>query len=402
MRIRNHPIHQASYRRRLEPRRKDPYKQVLGKGRWIGYLKGEQGTESWVACWRDEAGREKQQVVGSVADTSFEDARALVDKEIEMGLRGANADRQYTVGQACEDYIEHKRTQAGERAEKTASNTLKPFVIEHPIATKKVRELRHRDIEAWQKSLTNFRTKTQTRDVRRDKVIVRKPNSVNRTLRILKAALNHAKARKIVGTNEAWADIKPYKAKDGQRDIYLDLSQRRLLLNAAGTDLRNFLLAMLHTGARPGEIRDLVMQDFNPKTGTVRFVKYKGTGTPEERVTFLAPSGMKFFKEQSKDKLPRAPLLTYGGEPWRSHHWAREVGRAVRRANARLQDDQKLSTEIVAYTMRHTAISEWLQQGIDIGRVAKAVGTSVRMIELHYQQFIKPDFVEKLAAINVI
>ena len=119
-------------------------------------------------------------------------------------------------------------------------------------------------------------------------------------------------------------------------------------------------------------------------------------------MTFLAPSGMSFFKEQSKDKLPKAPLLTYGGAPWRSHHWARELIRAVKRANASLHDNEKLSTEIVAYTMRHTAISEWLQQGIDIGRVAKAVGTSVRMIELHYQQFIKPDFVEKLAQVNVI
>jgi hypothetical protein len=50
--------------------------------------------------------------------------------------------------------------------------------------------------------------------------------------------------------------------------------------------------------------------------------------------------------------------------------------------------------------MRHTGISEWLGQGIDIGRVAKAVGTSVKMIELHYQQFIKSDFVEKLTLFN--
>jgi hypothetical protein len=52
--------------------------------------------------------------------------------------------------------------------------------------------------------------------------------------------------------------------------------------------------------------------------------------------------------------------------------------------------------------MRHTAISEWLGQGIDIGRVAKAVGTSVKMIEMHYQRFIKSDFVEKLSLFNVV
>jgi hypothetical protein len=52
--------------------------------------------------------------------------------------------------------------------------------------------------------------------------------------------------------------------------------------------------------------------------------------------------------------------------------------------------------------MRHTAISEWLGQGIDIGARGKAVCSSVKMIEKHYQQLIKFDFIEKLALFNVV
>ena len=408
-RTRSHPIHQASYRRRVEPRPKDPYKAVLGKGRWIGFLKGESGGESWCACWIDEDGKERQRVIGSVNELDYDAARVLVDKEINLGLKGGGTDSHYTVYQACEDYITHKETLGGVRAAESARKTLKPFVQGHSIAAKRLRDLRHRDVEAWQKSLTTFRTQAQGEGNRKAKAISRKPNSINRTLRIFKAALNYAKARKVIGSDDAWADIKALKAKDGQRHVYLDLRRRRLLLEACNDDTRNLLLAMLHTAARPNEIRDLVVKDFNAVTGALRLVKYKGTGVPEERTTFLTPAAVSFFKARAKDKTPMAQLLTENSEKWERHQWARLIHRAIARANKKLvaddpetKDEDKLPTDIVAYTMRHTAISEWLTAGIDIGRVAKAVGTSVKMIEMHYQQFIKSDFVEKLALFNVV
>ena len=61
-----------------------------------------------------------------------------------------------------------------------------------------------------------------------------------------------------------------------------------------------------------------------------------------------------------------------------------------------------LPDRIVVYTMRHTAISEWLREGVDIGRVAKATGTSVVMIQKHYQKFIPQDFVERLSHVQVV
>jgi integrase len=402
-RIRSHAIHQASYRRKLAPRPKDPYKASLGKGRWIGYLKGEAGSESWCACWRDENGRERQQVVGSVAELTYEAALPLVQREIDQGLRGGGSDARYTVRQACEDYIAHKRKLAGDKAADYASATLEPFVLAHPIATKRLRELRHRDVESWRDGLPSFRTKDQSEDCRKDKPISRKPNTSNRILRILKAALNLAKSRKVIGSDEAWVDVGPFKGKDGRRDVYLDLDQRRALFAECGPDLTQFLLGMLHTAARPNEIRDALVEHFDSKTGTIRFVKYKGTGDPDERVTYLSPAAVALFKEQAKSKTPKAYLFTHGGEKWRRYEWSRELADAVAAANAKIEAKEKrLPTKIVAYTMRHTAISEWLQQGIDIGRVAKAVGTSVKMIEQHYQQFIRTDFVEKLANIQVV
>ena len=87
----------------MAPRPKDPYKYVLGKGRWIGYLKGEGGSENWCACWIDETGKERQRVVGSVQEVDFETALKLVEKEINNGLKGCGSDTYYTVKDACED-----------------------------------------------------------------------------------------------------------------------------------------------------------------------------------------------------------------------------------------------------------------------------------------------------------
>jgi integrase len=403
-RIRSHQIHQSSYRRKLPPRPKDAYKTSLGKGRWIGYLKGANGSESWCACWTDDMGTERQRVVGSVAELTYEAALALVQQEIDQGLKGVGSNAHYTIRQACEDYIHNKLTLTGPKAEQSARNTLGPFILAHPIADKKLRELRHRDIEKWRDALPHFRTEEQAKDCRKDKEITRKANTCNRILRIFKATLNLAKSRKVIGSDDAWADIKSFKCKDGKREIYLDLEQRRSLLGASDENLRAFLTAMMYTGARPNEVGDALVEHFDAKTGTIRFVKYKGTGEADERVTHLTLAAVAFFKEQAKNKLPKAFLLTRGGEQWRKSWWCRDLDKAIARSNTNLAAAEKplLPAGIVAYTMRHTAISEWLQQGIDIGRVAKAVGTSVKMIEEHYQQFIRSDFVDKLSNIKVV
>jgi hypothetical protein len=44
------------------------------------------------------------------------------------------------------------------------------------------------------------------------------------------------------------------------------------------------------------------------------------------RHVVLSAEALEFFKEQSKDKLPGAPLFTEDGEtPWRRHVWARQM-----------------------------------------------------------------------------
>lgn len=52
--------------------------------------------------------------------------------------------------------------------------------------------------------------------------------------------------------------------------------------------------------------------------------------------------------------------------------------------------------------MRHSAISEWLQAGVDIATVAKLAGTSVGMIDRNDHKFVKTSVQDKLAAIQAV
>ena len=55
----------------------------------------------------------------------------------------------------------------------------------------------------------------------------------------------------------------------------------------------------------------------------------------KESARGLSADAIEFFKEQSKDKLPGAPLFTEDGEtPWRRHIWARAMRAAIVRARS--------------------------------------------------------------------
>lgn len=56
----------------------------------------------------------------------------------------------------------------------------------------------------------------------------------------------------------------------------------------------------------------------------------------------------------------------------------------------------KLPKGTVFYTLRHTFIASALTGGMGIHQVAKMCGTSVRMIEKHYDKFLHSDLRARL------
>jgi site-specific recombinase XerD len=84
-----------------------------------------------------------------------------------------------------------------------------------------------------------------------------------------------------------------------------------------------------------------------------------------------------FLRGKTAKKLPAAPLLADAyGSRWNKDAWKKRFKDAVRAAG--LPDD------VVVYTLRHVAITEMIEGGMDSFVVAQLAGTSTYMIDKFY------------------
>lgn len=92
----------------------------------------------------------------------------------------------------------------------------------------------------------------------------------HRARKLLKAALNHAYQEGRVAHDDAWRRVRAFREADPARICYLSDEQCRRLVAACDEDFRSLVIAALLTGCRYAEIANLVAEDFNPDSGTIR------------------------------------------------------------------------------------------------------------------------------------
>jgi len=143
------------------------------------------------------------------------------------------------------------------------------------------------------------------------------------------------------------------------------------------------------TGARPGELASLRRRDFDHRTGTVQF-----TGKTGSRTVPLSDEAIALLNRVAKGKTSDAPLLSNNGKPWQRHRW----DKGIRAAAA----DAKLPTGTVAYTLRHSWITEALMGGMSTLEVARLTGTSLAMIEKHYGHLVAESARGRLADLEIV
>jgi integrase len=153
-------------------------------------------------------------------------------------------------------------------------------------------------------------------------------STANRTLTILRAALNRAWREHRIASDEAWRRVQPFKGADAARAKYLTEADCARLINTADPDFRNLLQAALLTGARFGELSALLVEDFNATSGTMFIRRPKVTG--HTRHIILGEEGIRFFAELAAGRPPRARmLLRRDGTRWGiTARWCR-CGRPV-------------------------------------------------------------------------
>jgi integrase len=205
--------------------------------------------------------------------------------------------------------------------------------------------------------------------------IRRRRASANRTLTVLKAALNRAWREGKIPSDETWRRVEPFEEVNAARVRYLTVPEAKRLLNSCESDFRRLAQAALATGARYGELIGLRASDFNPDSGTVH-VRTSKSG--KGRHIVLNDEGSALFKSLAAGKARNAVLLSKAdGSPWKPAHQARPMTEACKRA--------KIVPPVSFHILRHTWASLAVMRGGPLMVVARNLGHSdTRMVERHY------------------
>ena len=205
--------------------------------------------------------------------------------------------------------------------------------------------------------------------------IRRRKSTTNRTLTILKAALNHAFAEGRVTNDTAWRAVKPFREADTAKVHYLTPDEAARLVAACDPGFAELVQGALLTGLRYGELIRLRCGDFTPAANRLT-VGFSKSGKP--RHVALTGEGAALFSRLTAGRAPREVMfLRPDGAPWATSHQARPLARACERA--------MIDPPATFHILRHSYASALAQKGAPLDVIAAQLGHSdVRMTTRHY------------------
>jgi integrase len=374
--------------------RREPYWRSIAGGMAVGYRKGAIGG-TWIARhYSADQGRRYRSIgtADDIADAdgvhvlAFSDAQEAARKWFAHLARHDGGELKrgpYTVRDCLEDYLsflaDERRTEVDARYRTNAH-------ILTTLGEIKTEKLTTEHIKKWLRDLG--KSPARLRGAKGDKrqkyrelnggdpdTIRRRRSSANRTLTILKAALNRAWRDGKIHSDAAWRRVEPFENVEVARIRYLTLAESKRLLNACEPHFRRIVQAGLETGARYGELTRLQVQDFNSDAGTIA-VRISKTGKPRHVV--LTDEGHAFFGSLCAGRAGSTTMLVKAdGKPWGKSNQSRPMREAVKRA--------EITPTISIHGLRHTWASLAVMSGVPLLVVAKNLGHSdTRMVEKHY------------------
>jgi site-specific recombinase XerD len=355
-------IEKVSWRARAKPRR-SPYWRLYTTGRYLGWRKMTAGSPgTWLAkAWDGE--KYPQKALGDFANLAEEQrystALAEATKWFHDHLDKGGSTEAINIKAACENYVDKLRTESGDTAADDAAGRFRRLVYGDPLAKMQLSKLKPAHLADWKKRVL---------------VAGGARSSYNRNSTALRAALNLAHARRNVASDFAWAEeLRPLEGATARRRLYLDRAKRRQLVEKASAEARPLFATLNMLPMRSGEVAALRVEHLKPQQRAIEIP----TGKTEARVIPLTAEALVHFKACAKGKLPSAWLIARAdGSQWKKEAWRDEIKAAARKA--------KLPKATVAYTLRHSVITDLITDGLDLFTVAKLAGTSVVMIEKHY------------------
>ena len=380
-----------------------PEWELLSPGVRLGYRAGR-GTRgqggAWLAASRTPAGKRVQIRLGRADDLATADGETILTHEQAKdaarawvkSLRSApDAQPALTVADALDRYLEAREAE-GMKSGYDARSRARAHILPK-LGPLRVTDLTLDKLRRWRDAMvtapklvrtSRLATKRNTRvvDVTDPEALRRRRDTANRTLTLLKAALNWAYQHQLVESDSAWRLLKPFRDTGAARVRFLDATEQQRLLNASDGVLRDLIAAALMTGARFGELSRLTVRDFDRTNATV-FVERSKNG--KARHVPLTAGGAALFERLSAGRAPREPLLRRDdGDAWKPAQYQRGFKAALDRA--------KLES-ISLHELRHSYASAMVRNGAPLIVVAEALGHSgTRMAEKHYAH-LAPSFV---------
>ena len=358
-----------------------PYWREIVPGLHIGFRKGPKHGQ-WVARWYLGSRQYKHATINTaVAEdrehpangtTVLDYAQAVrhVRELHEKATRPTQLAGPLTVKQACSTYVDYLR------AHKKTADDAEQRIAKHvlpKLGDRQVNELTLDELKRWQRSLIK-------RDPEDLEVERRSKDTANRLLTSLKAALNQAflDPANHITSDVAWRRVKPFKGVGRRREVFLEATQSKRLVNVCEGAFRRLVTAALLTGARPPhELATLRVRDFQAELGALSVIDGK-TGA---RDIILTNEAVRFFGEIAASRAPDAQLLPKDdGAAWGKNHHIRPMRDAVEKV--------KLPEDCTIYALRHTHASLAILNGANLKLLAENLGTSITMLEKHYGNFL--------------
>lgn len=384
--VRDATLETRAARSRLKPRGK-PYFRTIEEGLHLGYRKPRSGAGKWVA--RHYIGDRAYEVetIGSADDFSDADGIAILSygqaqaAARERMVRRAGQAGPFTVADAMMDYLAWFET--NRRSAVDTRKRIEAFILPE-LGEIEAADLKTERLAKWHAKLAHTppRLRTQKGKAQQHRELDkseegkrRRRSSANRTLTVLKAALNRAWRAGKIASDAAWRRVEPFESVDAARVRYLTIAEAQRLINACDPEFRPLVEAALQTGCRYGELARLTVSDYNPEAETLT-IRQSKSGKPRHVV--LTDEGATLFRRLAAGRTGDDLLISKAsGGPWLASHQGRPMRAACERA--------KIKPGISFHGLRHTWASLAAMNGVPLLVVARALGhADTRMVEKHY------------------
>ena len=400
----------VSDRAALKPRR-EPYWEQLTRGQHLGYRKSSTQTPgTWIA--RYTTPRTYKVITHPLGDFGSFSASQRRDSAVEKArawfkhINDGGTPESKTLEDACNHYVEHLRRTKGEKAAADAKTRFQGYVLnDRKFSTTELSKLTPAIIGDWRKRIEEMpkvkgiRGKSRSEQIAKVSELTsatkRSASTINRDITPFRAALNLAHNDEWVSRDSAWRNkLKPIPTADKKRELYIDIEQRRTIVDQASPEIKDFIKGLCILPLRPGALAQLRAKDFDKRLNQL-MVNHDKTGP--RRLT-LPTDTAEYIKQLVGNKIGNTYIFsTPDGKAWNKDKWKGPIRGAVQAASA----ERNVPTNATAYTFRHSIITDLVHQGLDLLSVAQLAGTSVRMIEQHYGHLRATVALPALAALSL-